>query len=215
MKEMRKYCVGRSRSMSLGVLILIISFAAVLFAASSQEGVNTLKYAINYARPVLYLIVISVIVSFIFKVVFGNSKKRFEQRITEFRSRGILDLVIEDFKNAVPFFKKGKVKIGRYCMFLKGDGLIFLYEEISSVRMNIVKVSYEDGTKYDCYVPQICVGGKYYNLGQLKTDLNDPQWRQFSEFIRLKAPHIIIENTPYVTTQYISERDTPSVSDDD
>ena len=203
MREMKEYCVGKSTKgvvFFLLILLVIMLFVYVFAVYKNKSILDNLIVLMPYMRTVLTCLVIGIIIKFILGTK-TNLKKRFDKCIKKFKQRGILSYVIDDFKNGVLFFRNGNVKIGQLCLFLKEEGWIFLYEEISSVRMNIVKESYESGGGFDGYVPQICVDGKYYNLGSLKTDLNDPQWTQFVNYIRLKAPHITIESTPYVTYQ--------------
>ncbi len=216
MKEMKKYCIGKNTKF-IYYYIIVLSFVliVVFFLRSGVNISDIYTMAESIARPILFFIIVTVAASFVMKALVGNSKKRFEKRIAEFQSKGVLNDVLNDFQNALLFFKNDHAKIGKYCIFIKGEGLILLYNDISSVRLNIDKVTYESGGGNDYYVVQVCAGGKYYNLGQLKTGANDPQLPQFINFIRLKAPHILIENNPHITHRHIDDTPSDNSSDDD
>lgn len=207
MKEIRKYCVGKQSH--LGVIILVILFFSLIIVLAVYQGaplakiITMLKYLIKIIVP---LLIPFVVIDLIIKYIVGDLNSRFRRSMKKINDRNMLEQVKDDFKNGVLFFKNGNVKIGQYCLFLKEEGWIFFYDEISSVRINIVQVRNQYGNGFDAYVPQICVGGKYHKLDELKNDLNDLEWRQFAGIIQSQAPHIIFENTPYVTTLHRDDK---------
>lgn len=186
MKEMKRYCIGNRVP---GVIIVLV-LAALLIGYAVTVGASILSIRWH------------IVFFFLYMTAYGVAGTRFLIRIGSFKNRGILDAVINDFHNSFFFFDNESVKLGQHCIFLGQTGRIFLYEEISSVRIKTVKDIYKgirtETLRHDFV--QIRVGNKYYDVTQIGNFLNEPKWFEFQEFIRLNAPHIEIEVIPAVET---------------
>ena len=204
MKEMKRYCIGNRVP---GVIIVLVLVALLIgYAVTVGASILSIRWHIVFF--------------FLYMTAYGVAGTRFLSRICSFQNKGKLDMVINDFRNSVYFFDNESVKLGQYCIFFAQTGRIFLYEEISSVRINIVKEVYDRHLITDTYrhdYVQIRVGNKYYDVIHFSNFLNEPKWFKFQEFLRLNAPNIEIETIPATETRVhdLKSRSETSMLDDD
>ena len=134
---------------------------------------------------------------------------RFKKRMEYFREKCWDILVCQDFQISVPQFDD-QLRVGRECLFGRNKGLVVFYNEISEIIRHEVNVNYTSGRRETTRKIEIIAGGTKYELCNLNKR-HDTEWRQFVDFIKLKAPNIKIDYNMQVSNL---ERDDSNLDDD-